>query len=56
MPNLMTIISFALLALVGIGVGGCGTKSADVSYEYPGPNEGQVRPNSPILQMGGDDV
>ena len=54
MCKLMIVLPFAVLALAGIGVGGCCTKSADVRYEYPAPDEERVRPNSPIPQMGTD--
>ena len=54
MCKLMIALPFAVLALAGIGVGGCSTKSADVRYDYPAPDEGRVRPNSPIPQLGGD--
>ncbi|MDH3242609.1 MAG: hypothetical protein OEO83_18290 [Alphaproteobacteria bacterium] len=53
MPKLMMAVSFAVLALVGIGVGGCETRSDDVRYEYP-PLDDSVRPNSDIPQLGTD--
>ncbi len=44
---------FAVLALVGIGMGGCGTKSADVRYEYPTDRQGaDVRHRGPFRQLG----
>jgi len=53
MRKLITAISFAVLALFGIALGGCETKSDDVRYEYP-PMDESVRPNSEIPQMGTD--
>ena len=53
MRKLIIAISYAVLALVGIGVGGCETKSDDVRYEYP-PADESVRPNSEFPQMGTD--
>ena len=54
MCKLMIVVPFVVLALAGIGVGGCGNKSADVRYEYPAPDEESIRPNSSIRQMGTD--
>ncbi len=56
MRKLMTALSFAVLALVGIGVGGCGTKSADVKYEYPtDKQEADGRRRGPFWQLGRSD-
>ena len=52
MRKLLIALSSAVFALVGVGLGGCSTKSADVRYEYPAADEETVRPNSPIRQMG----
>jgi hypothetical protein len=53
MRKLMTAFSFAVLALVGIGMGGCGTKFADVKYEYPtNKQEDDVKLRRPFRQLG----
>lgn len=54
MRKLIAAISYTVLALVSIGVGGCETKSCDVHHEYPAPDEERVRPNSDIPQLGTD--
>ena len=53
MRMLITALSYAALALVSIGIGGCETKSDNVRYEYP-PADESVRPNSDIPQLGTD--
>ena len=53
MRNLMLAISYAVLVLIGIGVGGCETGSYNVRHKYP-PADESVRPNSKIPQAGTD--
>lgn len=53
MRKLITAISCAVLALIGIGVAGCETVPNGARYEYP-PVDESVRPNSDIPQMGTD--
>ncbi len=52
--KLIIALPIAVLALFGIGVGGCDKKSADVRYEYPAEDADRVRPGSPIPQIGTD--
>lgn len=54
MRKSMIALSLAVLAVAGICVGGCETKSDDKHHAYPGEDDDRARPNSPIPQMGTD--
>lgn len=54
MGKLIKVLSIAILALAGIGIGGCETKRDDVRHQYPAEDEKRARPNSPIPQLGTD--
>ena len=53
MRKLILALSYAGLVFVGIGVGGCETRSYNVRHDYP-PADESVRPNSKIPQAGTD--
>ncbi|HSR54973.1 MAG TPA: hypothetical protein VLN73_01940 [Alphaproteobacteria bacterium] len=53
MRKILLALPLLVLALVGIGLAGCETKSDDKRHKYPSADE-SVRPNSDIPQMGTD--